>query len=424
MYTGPKIKNDNLVFALDSYSNIRGFTKFGTSGTNNSHRAIRNLVDTSSTYSLENSSQLTGGNYFTLYGITYPEGDYSPASRDGVTPGFDNISASKTYEASRDVNYYVFDEDTSTWVADSYFNGLRISGHCYDTYSSTVRAAEHTKFQDDYDTIKTSFPNATHIVIGSHASENVDDDADTVTRLKEIGLPNDAVGLGRVEFVLAGKVNKPHTHHYVRENVSTAVAHMNIRLPLEGVGGAILFDGTNDFVDLNDTLNSIGGLATFEMVFKATETNDTYRVMLGWGNGNSNYSGIHIGSWTSGYTDESFHISLNSSTVQMHVRKGHTFYKDNKYHHAIVTAGQNNYSIWIDGVEQTFTFAIGSQSTSFNNIVGYNSNIVSHVGKRPYGGGSGYFKGEIPVMKVYDTILTETEIKSNFNAYKNRFDIQ
>ena len=183
------------------------------------------------------------------------------------------------------------------------------------------------------------------------------------------------------------------------------------------------FDGTNDCIDLNDTLNSIGNLATFEMVFKATENNDTYRVMLGWGNGNSNYSGIHIGSWTSGYTDESFHISLNASAVQMHVRKGHTFYKDNKYHHAIVTAGQNNYSIWIDGVEQTFTFAIGSQSTSFNNIVGYNSNIVSHVGKRPYGGGSGYFKGEIPVMKVYDTILTETEIKQNYNAYKNRFNI-
>jgi len=159
------------------------------------------------------------------------------------------------------------------------------------------------------------------------------------------------------------------------------------------------------------------------MVFKATETNDTYRIMLGWGNGDSNYSGIHIGSWTSGYTDESFHISLNSSAVQMHVRKGHAFYKDNKYHHAIVTAGQNNYSIWIDGVEQTFTFGGGSQSVSFNNIVGYNSNIVSQIGKRPYGGGSGYFKGEIPVMKVHDAILTETEIKSNFNAYKSRFNI-
>jgi len=159
------------------------------------------------------------------------------------------------------------------------------------------------------------------------------------------------------------------------------------------------------------------------MVFKATETNDTYRIMLGWGYGNSNYSGIHIGSWTSGYTDEAFHVTFDASDLTMIVRKGHTFYKDNQYHHAVVTTGVNSYSIWIDGVEQTFVFAQGSQSTVFNNIVGYNSNIVSHIGKRPYGGGTGYFKGEIPIMKVYGKVLSDDEIKQNYNAYKNRFNI-
>ena len=187
--------------------------------------------------------------------------------------------------------------------------------------------------------------------------------------------------------------------------------------------GQPTFDGSDDYIELSDALNSIGSVATFEMVFKATETSDNYRIMLGWGHGNNNYSGIHIGSWTSGYTDEAFHVTFNASTLTMIVRKGHTFYKDNKYHHAVVTAGVNNYSIWIDGIEQTFVFAQGSQSTVFSNIVGYNSNIVSHIGKRPYGGGSGFFKGEIPVMKVYDTVLSDEEIKQNFNAYKNRFDI-
>ena len=68
-YRGPNIVTDGLVFALDSYSNIRGFSKFGTSGTNNSHRAIRNLVNiggTSSEFTLANTSQLEGSNYFTL----------------------------------------------------------------------------------------------------------------------------------------------------------------------------------------------------------------------------------------------------------------------------------------------------------------------------------------------------------------------
>ena len=182
-----------------------------------------------------------------------------------------------------------------------------------------------------------------------------------------------------------------------------------------------VFDGTDDYIELGNALNSIGPVASFEMVFKATETNDTYRIMLGWGNGDSNYSGIHIGSWTSGYTDESFHVSFNSSSTQIYVRKGHSYYKDNAFHHAVVTAGAGNYKIWIDGVDETDT-VVGGTNT-FSKIVGYNSNITTQIGKRPYGGGSGYFKGEIPVMKVHDAILTETEIKSNFNAYKKRFNI-
>ena len=93
---GPKIETDGLVFAIDPDSNVRGYTKYGTSGTNNNHRAIRNLVDRSSTYSLANTSQLTGGvTYYTLYGITYPESNYTPANRDGITPGFENITATK-----------------------------------------------------------------------------------------------------------------------------------------------------------------------------------------------------------------------------------------------------------------------------------------------------------------------------------------
>lgn len=183
------------------------------------------------------------------------------------------------------------------------------------------------------------------------------------------------------------------------------------------------FDGTDDYIELDDALNSVGSVATFEAVFKATETNNNFRVILGWGNGTSNYSGIHIGSWTSSYTDESLHVGLNSSTLQMFVRKGESFYKDNAFHHVIVTAGQNNYSIWIDGVEETFTFKHGSQSTHFDEIVGYNSNIDSQIGSRPYPTSRGFFKGDIPVVKVYDRILSDNEIKRNYNAYKKRFNI-
>jgi hypothetical protein len=187
-------------------------------------------------------------------------------------------------------------------------------------------------------------------------------------------------------------------------------------------GQELDFDGSDDKIELGNHLNTIGSEATFDMVFKSYSTNDSFKVMIGWGHGTSNYSHISIGNLTSGYNDESLHVVLNSN-FEMYVREGHTKYKDNEYHHLSVTLGTNNYSIWIDGVEKTFTFAQGSQTSHFPQIVGYNSNITARVGQRIYTSSIGPFEGEIPVMKVYKRILTDEEIKQNYKAYKNRFGI-
>ena len=34
-----------------------------------------------------------------------------------------------------------------------------------------------------------------------------------------------------------------------------------------------------------------------------------------------------------------------------------------------------------------------------------------------------YFNGDIPIAKIHNRALTAGEVKQNFNAYKNRFDI-
>ena len=398
---GPKIETDGLVFAIDSDSNVRGYTKYGTSGTNNNHRAIRNLVDRSSTYSLANTSQLTGGvTYYTLYGITYPEGNYTPAARDGITPGFENITAAKTYDASRDVNYYVFDEDTNTWVADSYFNGLRISGHCYDTYSSTNRAAEHARFQDDYDTIKIAFPNATHIVIGSHASENVDNDANTVTRLKEIGLPDDAVGLGRVEFVLVGKVNKPWTHHYVRENVNSAVANMVVGLPLEGKGGAIVFDGTDDKIDI-----PVIALTDFTVTQVLKMDNVDNQMPIGGGLYTNGFDYL-------GYTW--FFRSQNQVRIKVDGEVGPNFGVNSsvwagKWISYTATRSGSTYKLYINGV------LYGTQTSSTNQ---YSIRTLGWGYSNSYA-----MQGNLAVTKIYNRALSADEVEQNFKAYKNRFDL-
>ena len=398
---GPKIETDGLVFAIDSDSNVRGYTKYGTSGTNNNHRAIRNLVDRSSTYSMANTSHLTGGvTYYTLYGLTYSENNQTPAGRQGITDGFENITSGKRYGMSRDVGYFVFDEDTNTWLSTSYFTGARLSGHCYDTYSSTIRAAQHAAFQADYDNIKSTFPNATHIIIGSHASENVDDDADTVTRLKEIGFPDDAVGLGRVEFVLVGKVNKPWTHHYVRENVSSAVANMVIGLPLEGKGGAMVFDGTDDRIDI-----PVIALTDFTItqVLKMDDADNQMPIGGGLYTNGSNYLGY---TW--------FWRGQNQVRIKVDGEAGPNFSVNpsvwaGKWISYTATRSGSTYKLYINGE------LLGTQTSSTNQY------SVRTIG---WGYSNSYaMQGNLAVTKIYNRALSAEKVQQNYNAYKNRFDL-
>ena len=133
--SGPKIVRSGLTFAIDSGASIRGFSRNGTAGLNNTSNSIKDLISKLE-MDLSTTSYLEGIPLFTMYGITYPEGNYTPANRDGITSGFNNISSGLLYNASRSLNYYV--HDGTSWVSDSYFNGLRENGHCYDLYSGHV----------------------------------------------------------------------------------------------------------------------------------------------------------------------------------------------------------------------------------------------------------------------------------------------
>ena len=69
--------------------------------------------------------------------------------------------------------------------------------------------------------------------------------------------------------------------------------------------------------------------------------------------------------------------------------------------------------IFVNGVSK------GTKS-GWNNISIDNNSWPSYIG---WGNGSEYTGGDIPIVKVYNKALTATEVKQNYNAYKNRFDI-
>ena len=398
---GPKSITDNLIFALDSGANFRGFTKYGTAGTANSNRSAVNLID-KSTIDISNTSNIvtsltSPANQYTMYAITYPEGSYSPASRHGITPGFNNTSATKTYTHSRDLGYFVFDDDSNSWVADSYFNGERINGHVYDTYDG--EPSQHQKFQDDHAAIHAAFPNATHIIIGSHAAENNDNDTDTLAILQSLGLPDSHIGVSRPEYILVGKKNKPSTQSYVRENVSGQVAHLNVLLPLDQTKGELTFDGTDDFVltGLFSGRNPSEAPFTVEAIVKADSANGMMWVDVD-GNG----------------SNQRFYSSLNTSTRSNFGIQGSAWSSgtpiDTNYHYQAIVMDGSTARAYDNGV-QVHTKSYTSYTLP-NNI---------RIGSRS--GSSYHWDGVIPVFKIYETALTAEEIKRNYNMYKKRFDI-
>jgi hypothetical protein len=189
--------------------------------------------------------------------------------------------------------------------------------------------------------------------------------------------------------------------------------------------GALDFDGTNDYVDLGTQLNDLT-VFTVEGVFKTDITGgaDTFQVIFGAGPTNtSNYTNISIGNLTGSYPDESFHVVLKANTLQFYVRNGANFYFDQKYHHFVVNTEANKNAVYIDGVEQSLTYAQGSSAVDWGGINALGASNQCAIGRRSYNGGDGYFNGNIPLIRVYNRSLTEKEILANYNSLKTRFGL-
>jgi hypothetical protein len=350
--------------------------------------------------------------WYTLYGLQWRESDQTPANRDGITPGYNVISGTKTYDCSRDLNYFAFDEDTNTWVADSYFNGERINGHSYDTYDG--QPSQHQKFQDDFDNISSSFSNVTHIVIGSHAAENNDNDSDTLSRLQRIGLPDSHIGVERPEYILVGKTEKPYTHRYVRENVSSTVAKMNLSLPLEGSNNVNLYNGT--------VFNPHGWLEFDGSNDKAYSSNDyTYGTETTWvatvrrASNNNNYN-MFMGDFLPYFgfrasENHKVHFSNDIGGQQRNVYSS-TQTSINTWYHIAFTTEYNSpnttMKVYLNGVQEGSGTWAGSQTQRSGESKKFTiGDGRSNAGWYP-------FAGDVSNVQIYNKTLSSSEISQNY----------
>ena len=405
---GPKIVTDGLLFCLDA-ADIKCISKAGCVGFNNADQILKNLVST--TDSITSSSTVRLGNltYYTIYGLTYPEGSQTPSARDGITPGFNDITSSKTLDFSRDMNYAVWDNATDSWVPDSYFNGERLAGHCYDTYDTSGNAAtEHDLFQSDHAAIKSAFPDATHIVVGSHAAENNDSDSDTLAILQDLGGPASWPG-DRAEYILIGKPGLGADNAYVwqYQNNSSSVAHANVGLPILGRKAAgqnyLDFNGVDDQV----IIPSLGSsYSNYSLEF--------------WIAQNGTPSGSRFYSWNAGGTFTvryitspqkfQFHYNPLDGSPSSASVNGNSLSDtvNGVWHHVVVTNDSSVGAIvYTDGVAGS----TGEAAVALNNghILG-----TGYAGVVP-------MKCNIASFKIYSKALTAAEVLSNYNATKGRF---
>mgnify|MGYP003654050080 FL=1 len=399
--SGPKIVRSGLTFAIDSGASIRGFSRNGTAGLNNTSNSIKDLISKLE-MDLSTTSYLEGIPLFTMYGITYPEGNYTPANRDGITSGFNNISSGLLYDASRSLNYYV--HDGVSWVPDSYFNGLRSGGHCYDLYSGHVD--ESNKFLVDYDVIKTNYPNSTHVLIGSHACQNFD-----VTGIREtfvdLGAPKDVLtwanGTWR-EFVLVGRpgLGAGNAFGWVYQNESAEVAHLNSAIPYENPLGNTSFDGSDDYIDIGSDImispNNKGWTA--EYVFN-TDSASTLQHF------NSAEADDFNANWLALYNSKLAVWNVSPG----YWRYGSTVFQSNTWYHIafVQDPGGTNMRFYVNGVAE------GGDHVGNSWTASYSSLKTRYIGRYEYNGGySRYFNGHIPVTRLYSKALTATQIKQNF----------
>ena len=180
-------------------------------------------------------------------------------------------------------------------------------------------------------------------------------------------------------------------------------------------GGSIVFDGTDDYVTgFNEISINNSQPFSVDIWFNLTSFLDAYPSLIqlktntayGWNltlSQSSSYLGITFGStssWSTVKTD-------NVPTVGV-------------WNHIILTYNGlgattiSNYKTYLNTVEQTLSSAGGFTTNQQANYIGTTNGATRGIDD---------FYGKISNVKIYNKVLTQSEVIQNFNAHKSRYGL-
>jgi hypothetical protein len=392
MYTGPHLIKDSLVFGYD--------TGYGIADNNTSTRfypgepTVNSLAstavgssgitfgsDSGGTY-LETNSGTTGYNYIKIPNITV-------TSNETYTWSFE-LKSTETITQSG--NKYYFD-------TNEYSNEFSTSNDQSRVSSSQIRpsslpANEWVKFA----LTVTMKPNLT----GAYSYDFLNFIKPHFTSKK--------IYYRNMQF----EHNKSHHTPFVAGTRSSTQSLIDLKRSTDinvattsfDSTGQPTLDGTDDYIYPNNITNGSGLTSiTAEFVVKASANNkniiksNNNAILLHYGG-----AGFYLNSTdntTSGYLGWNNKLSGGTGA----------------YEHLVATYDGTTMKLYVNGESTGTTRAYSAGSTGIlkdlNGVtIGGNFNSTQP-----------YFNGDIPIAKIHNRALTAGEVKQNFNAYKNRFDI-
>ena len=179
------------------------------------------------------------------------------------------------------------------------------------------------------------------------------------------------------------------------------------------------FDGTDDFLTVNAANHHTSLQRSIEMVIRANAQPSSYNPIAVYTNTTSISNAKRI--W----------LGLQSGKFQMHGwgttdPASTTTIVNGTYYHVVYAYNQSNktHYLWVNGQLQNNTVNNQAGMTGWSN----SSTEQWFLGRDPLAsswtaGAAQYFNGEIPVFRLYNKILTNTEVSDSFNSLRARFNI-
>jgi hypothetical protein len=411
IFAGPKIVDEGLVFSIDA-ANRKFISPLGNNLFNGAAEVIRSSIPGITVNSF-NGVNLGNLNYYTVFAIDYPESSYGgdAVNRHGMTPGLNVRSGTKLYGGYRALHMWVWNNDTSSWLPTSFFNGAHLSGHCYDNWQGAEVgfATELTKFVQDYNNIKNIFKNCTFVLMGSHRADRYNAASREV--LYDLGLPIgtvlDSDTPSAPEWILVGKpgLGAGNAYGWVYQNYTTdptRVAHLNFALPVYGNKDNYLsFDGVNDYISLPNNIGYTDKFTATAWFRHKGNPGGGYHIIFG---GSSLEVSIHV----SGF----LRLGVNTSNGR-NVSNFGSGLTDGNWHHVAFVYNGTHRRAYIDGNYIGESSVSGTLEFSFSN---------RNIGK--FGSDNTYWlNGDLAVVSLYNRDLNNDEIKQNFEATRGRYGI-